>query len=481
MVSQCESTAVSTPSAHCPSATVPCTFSSPLADSATRYTHIRIDVVHYCEREVELSAKRKRRSFFDRNGESIDAPAVRLELLMCSVRSSQKLGAMTRSLRIPYMTREACRADLARTVSAMPNLRYVDLPTGVFRDDPLCHALKQELMARCPDLRRFSYAQGSEGSFSRLAQSPVWPNLEVLEVCGLLIESHVLRRVLGEYSRLRELTLDGLDWLEDSALAPNDSLNAFPTVERLTLRNDRNITAAGLTVLLMSNGHRHALKHLTLSSTGVLPHSLHQILAVAPHLRSLSYIQQVSRSLPLEPVVPDLTSASLTTLHFEITPDENLSTAVSVTSSHYQYLRCSLRSNALPALRELYVRDADFAESLLRHLPHNQPQDGRSGELLNSSDVTSLSQPLNIYSKGLEEMEWTFTAYDPSSSLDLAQTRRPRPVSFFDAHLGPSWGGDARKSVLVGNGFGGFLAVPAEADQPRDSRYKRESRQDLWR
>lgn len=39
-----------------------------------------------------------------------------------------------------------------------------------------------------------------------------------------------------------------------------------------------------------------------------------------------------------------------------------------------------------------------------------------------------------------------------------------RPLSSYSAHkgLGPQWGGDARKSVVVPNGFGGFLAIPAD-------------------
>lgn len=124
-----------------------------------RYSHVRIDPVHYCELEVELAAKRKRRSFFDRNGDPIDAPQVRLNLLMNTVRQDPDLGDMVLSLRMPYMTREANKAEIARTVSVLPNLRYVDLPTGIFHDDQSCHALKQELMARCPDLRRMSYRQ----------------------------------------------------------------------------------------------------------------------------------------------------------------------------------------------------------------------------------------------------------------------------------------------------------------------------------
>lgn len=79
-------------------------------------------------------------------------------------------------------------------------------------------------------------------------------------------------------------------------------------------------------------------------------------------------------------------------------------------------------------------------------------------------------------------------------------------MSAYDASrgLGPQWGNDNRKSVVVGNGFGGFLAVPAEMpERPKSAgswtkgdssgghfrghnradsySYKRASRADLWR
>ena len=93
-----------------------------------------------------------------------------------------------------------------------------------------------------------------------------------------------------------------------------------------------------------------------------------------------------------------------------------------------------------------------------------------------------LSQPLNVYSKGLDEFEWNFTPYDPSPEFGRRDSRT-RPVSFHEAQLNRSWGGDARKSVLVGNGFGGFLAVPAEEQRPMSSQgyHKRSSKQDIWR
>jgi hypothetical protein len=440
--------------------------------------HVRIDPVHYCELEVQLAAKRKRRSFFDRNGDPIDASQVRLELFMRTVRESQGLANMVLSLRTPYMTREANKANIARTISVLPHLRFVDLPTGLFSDEPSCAALKQELMIRCPDLRRMSYRRGSEGSFARLPGSHLWGNLEKLELSGLQIEPGILRNGLASFPYLRDLTLGELPWLDDSAFAVNGPLPPFPAVEQLTIRDTSNVTASGLIALLSSPDNRAALQSLTLGATGVLPSELHQILAAAPRLRSLSIIQEVSRSFPSEQI-PPMASESLHLLHYEVTSETENHGLAPVAGSYYTYLISSLMSRSLPALRDLYVRDAQFPDTLLLAPPHRLFGGGESGPQMVGG---GLSQPLNVYSKGLDELEWNFTPYDPDPGL-RRRTGNTRPVSFQEAQLSRSWGGDARKSVLVGNGFGGFLAVPADEDEWSKSSggHKRASRQDLWR
>ncbi|KAL4892089.1 hypothetical protein BDV59DRAFT_193956 [Aspergillus ambiguus] len=440
------------------------------------YSHVRIDPVHYCELEVELAAKRKRRSFFDRNGDPIDAPQVRLNLFMRSVRLSQGLGNLVLSLRMPYMTREASKADIARTVSVLPNLRYVDLPAGIYSDDQSCLALKQELMARCPDIRRMSYRHGAEGTFSQIPSSHLWVNLEVLELSGLHIEPNTLRFGLGSFPRLRDLTLSDLPWLDDPSLAPSQSLPPFPAVQRLTLRDTPNVTASGLAGYFSHSSHRNALVSLTLSATGVHPATLHRILAATPRLRALLVVQEVTRSFPADKV-PPLASRSLELFHYEITSASGSYGLPPVAPSYYTYLVSSLVSNTLPALRDLYVRDSNFPETLLLAPPPRLFGGGESGPQLGGV----LTQPLNVYSKGLDELEWNFTPYEPPATRGRRDSTT-RPVSLHDAQLGRSWGGDARKSVLVGNGFGGFLAVPVENERPRSSGgWRRESRQDLWR
>lgn len=396
---------------------------------------------------------------------------------MQAVRQSQGLGNLVLSLRMPYMTREANKAEIARTVSVLPNLRYVDLPSGISHDDASCIPLKQELMARCPDLRRTSYRHGSEGSFAQLPGSHLWMNLEVLELAGLQLEPNILRFSLASFPKLRELTLDDLEWLDDSCFIPSTSLPAFPAVQRLTLRDTPNVTASGLAAFLALPANRNALQHLILSSTGVVPSALHQILAIAPRLLELSIVQEVARSFPAEKV-PPLASRSLTMLHYEITSNTSPRGLIPAANSYYTYLISSLMSNSLPTLRDLYVRDATFPETLLLAPP---PRLFGGGEKGPEFSMGGLSQPLNVYSKGLDELEWNFTPYEPISTRGRRDSTT-RPVSFHEAQLSRSWGGDARKSVLVGNGFGGFLAVPVEEERPKSSGgWRRESRGDLWR
>jgi hypothetical protein len=92
---------------------------------------------------------------------------------------------------------------------------------------------------------------------------------------------------------------------------------------------------------------------------------------------------------------------------------------------------------------------------------------------------STFNQTLEVFSKGIDELEWVMTQVTPPSQT---RDRRGsaiggRPISMMSASrgLGPQWaqggfGGEARKSVMVGNGFGGFLAVPQEeVPRPRTS------------
>jgi hypothetical protein len=98
-----------------------------------------------------------------------------------------------------------------------------------------------------------------------------------------------------------------------------------------------------------------------------------------------------------------------------------------------------------------------------------------------------LKQELEVYSKGLDEMEWNFSSVQPGERGRRGSATAPRPVSSYGLGDGSrgSWAGGSRKSVIVGNGFGGFLAIPADDEgRPRSSAgegKKRGSQYDIWR
>ncbi|KAH8701997.1 F-box domain protein [Talaromyces proteolyticus] len=450
------------------------------------YQHVRIDAVHYCELEIELSSKRKRRSFVDRTGKSIDAPQMRLLLFMRTVRDSSQFANMVFSVRLPYMTRESSKSELARTISVLPHLRYVDLPAGFFSDDVSSYTLKQELMANCPEIRRMTYAHGSEGSFSRIPGSGLWKSLEVLELSDLQIEESTLRLVLSSFPILQSLKLDNLQAVRDSVFMPTQSLPPFPAVKKLIICKMPQLTANGLATHLSIRQNRDALTNLVLVQTGVLAESLHLLLSQASQLTSLTLEAVVERLFPVQDV-PLLASKSVKTLHYEIATATSSYGMQPVSGSYYKYLLASLTSNSLPALRQLYVLDAHFADSLLYSPP---PRFGAQAA------GYGITQSLSLYTKGIDELEWNLTEFEPisppSQTSPLSQlspssanrASATRPVSFHAAQLSTRWGGDARESVVVGNGFGGFLAVPVNEGRPKSTEgcsYKRSSKYDMWR
>lgn len=252
------------------------------------------------------------------------------------------------------MTREACKPDLARTVAVTPNLRYVDLPEGVYTDDPSCNTLKLEIQGRCPDLRKMTYMRGSERSLELLAGTTLWRNLEVLELSRLNMDPTILRHALGSLPLLRALKLSDMKTFNDQIFHHNDQLPPWPALTELHLSNVPGITADGLSTYLFRSDTQNSLKSLSLTSTGVQPSTLQQILATAPKLTYLSIIESVTSSFP--PGVQYLSTASLSTLHYEITSDSSANSYANTTASYYSYLAASIISNGLPALRQLFVR-----------------------------------------------------------------------------------------------------------------------------
>ncbi|KAK8245770.1 F-box domain-containing protein [Phyllosticta capitalensis] len=453
------------------------------------YKSVRIDAVHYCELEEILTERRKRRSRHD----PMDIPTQRLTLFARTVRENQRLAHSVLLLKVPYMTRETSKADLARTISVLPNLRYVDLPDGFFAGDASSLALRQELQARCPQIRKMKYDAGSEQLFELLFQG-AWSRLEVLEISRLRIEAITLRKIISCLPELKELDISDTPWLGDAIFEQSSLVAPFPAVQHLKFREMPTITAAGLRTYLSRFDTSAKLTSLTLDNTGVLVAELHSVMTAAPALTEIKILSAVTTPLPME-ARPPLRSSVLRALNFEITSAPNALQGLQPPhSSYYAYLITSLLTHSLPGLQELYVRDPDFVETLTLAPPMPSfAQDGRGG------GPRSLTQPMDIYVKGLDELDWIFTSFEPAEEPgNRGSFSMGRPLSAYEASkgLGPQWGGDSRKSVVVGNGFGGYLAVPADMpDRPKSAgswtrghhhtssqgSFKRGSRADLWR
>lgn len=374
---------------------------------------------------------------------------------------------------MPYMTRETCIADLARTVSVLPNLRYVDLPDGIYSDDRSCSILKQELEARCSDLRKMKYLHGAEKSFTMLSHSRPWQNLEILELARLEVEPSTLVSVLASFPVLLELKLEDLPLIDDNIFKFNPNVPSFPSITKLCLQNTPRLTAAGLEAYLLRPEAREVLSSLKLFNTGVLPSQLHRILAIAPYLTTLHMNQSVSRALPSSPPISPLASQSLRTFYYEIESPSSTSTydIQPPSESYYHYLSTSLSSgNNFPSLSTLYALSTSLPTLLLPpplapFAAANPPRSGGGGSC-------GLRQPLTLYTKSIPEHDWNITIISPPSAGNRrGSATATRPVSFYNGstQLGPQWGDKARDSVIVGNGFGGFLAVPADDGRPGSS------------
>lgn len=428
---------------------------------------------------MNLAVTRKRRSFFERNGNSKDAPQQRLQLFSRTVRDDSYLAAQVQYLKISYMTRESSKSDLARTVSVLPNLRYVDLPEGFYSDDPSSNTLKQELQSRCPEIRSMRYQAGAERSFTTLAQSRHWQNLETIELSQLQVEPAMLVQVLSCFAALYHVKLANLPLVDDSIFKNFPLTPRFPPVASLSLEDAPNISADGLVAYLSRPDTREVFTTLKLVNTAISPSTLHMVLAASPYLVSVHISENITRVLPPSPI-PPLASQSLKTLHFELSSlrahPHNLQNP---SESYYTYLASSIMSGALPSLTALYALSPSLP-SLLLPLPAAPFANTRNGR----PPYPGIVQPLHLYTKTISELEWNLTLITPPTAKNRrGSATATRPVSLYNTgQLSPTWGNRGRDSVLVGNGFGGFLAVPSEEARPGSSGggKSRVSRGDAW-
>ena len=436
-----------------------------LTQAFFRYLNVHIDPVHYCEREAELVASRKQRAFSGRKGDLRDPAHERLQLFNRAVRERDIFAKRVQSLKLPYMTREICKGELARTLSVLPQLRYVDLPDSFFSDSPSSDVLKQELQSRCPNIRWMKYAAGSESSFVALGNANYWRSLEEMELCNIGIDMSDLTYVLSSLSTLRAVSVSGLSHFDDSVFLPSSQSAPFPPLTKLQLRDLPNITIAGLTAYFSRTDVSRAITSLTLSNTGVQSMSIHAILSSCPNLRTMRVTEDVEKPFPIT-LVPPLASRSLRTLKYELGSLNSSQGATGFTSnSYYSYLANSILQGHLPALVQLYALSTSLP-SMLLHKPSNGT---RMHRIDDAPRIFTFSHTLCLYTKSVSELEWDLTVINPAAKSDQtgSSVTATRPMSLYNPPpLSPQWRDKGRESVMVGNGFGGFLMVPSQESGP---------------
>ncbi len=205
------------------------------------------------------------------------------------------------------------------------------------------------------------------------------------------------------------------------------------------------------------------------------------MLSAAPKLINLHCAITVSRVLP-SAQIPYLASPLLRTLHYEITNADGASNGpASPSNSYHTYLSSSILSGALPSLTHLYAL-----------LTTPQELFGSASKSLSSASRPStlpaplnlgLQRPLHLFTKSISELEWNLILISPPSPAHLrGSTTTIGPESLHHSiPLSPQYRKQGRKSVMVGNGFGGFLPVPSldfAPDSPESKTQRNDS--DAW-
>lgn len=401
------------------------------------------------------------------------------------------------SLKISRTTRESYVAELARIVSRTRNLKFLDCPDGVYGRALGCSALREELKAQCQNLRQMKFHAGSEPIFYELKNNKVWMNLEVIDLNMLAVDARTLLDVLPRWTMLRDLSLKRLNCLQEKAV---NVVRDLPPVQNLRIENCPGVTLEGLAAYLRFPQKRLALQRIQLIETGVGVGDLHQILAAAENLRAFTIELEVKQPLEHESL-PDLASYSVTSVDFQITSPEVKKWETPASQSHYDYLIRSLNNNSIPNVDSIWVRDVSFQENFLHAAalksPLQQQPTGTNGHthsnsqsntnpfannnLLSPSSYTNTgstsdsaspqsptfppaNKRITLYAKGNQELDYHYSLMHPAlpDGGRSTSTTDPRPFSINTAPLGPVWGGEARRSMIIGNGQGGFLAIPDE-------------------
>lgn len=421
------------------------------------------------------------------------------------------------------MLRESSTPDIARTIAVLPHLRYVDLPEGLFADDPAFSTLRLEVQARCADLRKMTYMGGAERSLELLATGQLWKNMEVLELIRVNMDPYRMRHVLGGLANLRALKVSESRSFADDLFTDSDTLPHFPALSEIVLKKTPRITEAGLVELLSRPDAASALRVLSLWETGVKPTRLQEILDLASNLKTLSVTDTVDAAIPSGAGLRRLASRSLETARFELSNSSEDGPYSGAAASHYTYLASSILAGGLPRLRAVYVKDETFPDQLMGiDMPLLPPfpgggghrssaslggggvfggahrasaslggnPGGRSGGVFGGAGAGaggtlpiprrpadtsnrfssnnpfagtgSLTRALEVFTKGDESVDWSFVRVKPLAGPSAGGGRPQSSYGLGTDVAGLGWGGGARRSVMVGNGAGGFLALPGD-------------------
>jgi hypothetical protein len=521
------------------------------------FRSVRFDQMHYCELEEILRAQRSKKGGrkarrnddddYVYNAEA-DPALERLRLFSSAIRGSAFLGSLIQFVKLPNLIREGRKMEIAQLVAVCPQLRYIDLPHAFYEGDKSTEVIRSEMWANCPDIREMKFLSGSAPYFEMMAYGNRWGGLEKLIISGIRIDLAMFRDIIASLPILQTLVLVSLPDVNDQIFSTIPGLVPFPQIANLELHELPNVTTEGILKYLIEHRGNERLTSLTLENTGVSIPALHQVLTAANNLLSLTVISDVVKALPLEPL-PPLASATLQTLHYEISNGTSDSMGhPDPVGSYHKYLLDSIIEMTLPALRALYVRDPGFPEALLhagtirsrnsmahqRNLsatsarsygslspPSPKPPTGEFNPFAppprmdqNGSSIASkspllgapnsnhkrtltppspaflkedpyarhslvvpqgtsgqrrqgsvtqkrgLRQPLEVFTKSQHDNigDWLSRPLDPAPPPGAS----PRPISHFNAE----WGAHARRSVMIQDGEGGFLAVPDLMHEP---------------
>ena len=395
----------------------------------------------------------------------MDSAQERLVLFERTVRERTDLAHRVESLKLPYMTRENAKADLTRVVHSLKQLKYIDLPHGAFCDSQASMMLRLELQC-CNNLRWARFTAGGELSFLTVGQ--IWPKIEHLQLRGLSTDVHRLVQVLLNLP-LNELQISDMSQFGDEAFSP--SLH-FPPLQTLALRDLPSLTSNGLTAYVSRPSVGHSITDLKLSRTGVRISDLHIVLGLCHSLSKLYVCEDVERPFSVTQI-PLLASSSLRTLSFEMnTLAQRPANWTSPSESYYSYIARSVLAGSLPSLKHLYALSPTLP-NLLRNPRNNTEQSNTQDR---NPFQLSIHQTLFVYTKKIADLEWDVTVFEPKMDSDRHPTR---PVSLLNPPtLSPYWQNNNRKSVIVSNGFGGFLTIPE--GPPTPGRLPLREERDAW-